>query len=334
MFPRVFSIFFSLIYEAQTEERRSVRSSFVSLFSYLSAVFLPLNPSICLSPLPSLCLSACLPVSDNSCVGIHLAGNSPAWLAVFLPDSREAESWRIRKQLLSCLSPAFCSQLPTQLLRGEGGMGGVQSDKRRTERGNDITRREMKGEKKSETESWCCSLSKKMLFLPSSLFLSLPVFLAVFMYSDKTTALWWWNRHADTTQQMKSVSWYLEAHTFCLSLSFHSSTGHTQSLSSQSFVLIFFSSPPACFYCDQRTRKHLISNATWQDRMYGLYKHICTISTEPLLTSFSLWGILLSRGFVTVDLLFNHTVVQRTHTLGLCCVADVCMNEFIIQNYS
>lgn len=89
----------------------------VSLSSFFTShicisVLLPAHWSFGLS-----FLTACLPVSDSTCGGIHLAGNSLSWLAVFLPDGREAESWRIRKQLLSCLSPAFCSQLPTLLLR-------------------------------------------------------------------------------------------------------------------------------------------------------------------------------------------------------------------------
>lgn len=120
-----------------------------------------IHPSVCLPPLPSS-LTVCL-------------------LATASPDSRGDESWRIRKQLLSCQSPAFCSQLPTLLQRrdaeresesrrGSGGLG--WSDKIRTEWGSDITQREMK-DRESETESWCWNLSKKTLFLSPSVFLSL-----------------------------------------------------------------------------------------------------------------------------------------------------------------
>lgn len=146
---------------------RSARSFFVCLFfppvyilTYLS-FHLCIHPSLCLPPLPSS-LTVCL-------------------LATASPDSRGDESWRIRKQLLSCQSPAFCSQLPALLQRRDAeretesrrgwGVGGGWSDKIRTEWGSDITRREMK-ERESETESWCWNLSKKTLFRSPSVFLS------------------------------------------------------------------------------------------------------------------------------------------------------------------
>lgn len=152
--------FLSVFYRRGQSEglQGHIRSTSFSTCPYICLpVSLSLHPSSSPSPSASF-LSACLPVSDSSCAGIHLAGNSLSWLAVFSPDSREAESWRIRKQLLSCLSPAFCSQLPTLHLRGDAEReterekreGGVEesSDKSSTEWGNDIARRENERKRK------------------------------------------------------------------------------------------------------------------------------------------------------------------------------------------
>lgn len=141
----------------------------------------------------------------------------------------------------------------------------------------------MKG-RESETESWCWSLSKKMLFLSPAVFRSLSVFLAVLMYSDKPTVLRWWNRRADTTQQMKSVSWWLEAHTCCLCLSFSSPTVFLLI-----FFLLFFLALLDDFVVgvnrDQSSPKHLIGDGKLAGWMHRLPRIACTL--EPLTQSHS-----------------------------------------------
>lgn len=167
--------------------------------------------------------SACLPVSDSSCAGMLLAGNSVCvdWLS----SAWQQRSWELKNQEAAFILSVSCLFLPSQLLRGKCvcvcTYSAYRAIKAGQRGGNNITQREMKN-RQSEPES-CRRLSKKLLFLPPSV--SLSVSLTVLMCSDKPTALWWWNSRADTTQQMKSVSWWLEAHTCCLSYSFPSLTG-------------------------------------------------------------------------------------------------------------
>lgn len=124
---------------------------------------------------------------------------------------------------------------------GEWGWGGEGrgNDKIRTEWGSDITQREMK-ERESETESWCWSLSKKTLFLS----LSLCFFWLFWCVQTNPQCV---DGETDTTQQMKRVSWWLEAHTCCLSFFLLPNCILVRSL--RSIFCLTVSPTPSCFSC-------------------------------------------------------------------------------------
>lgn len=86
-FDRMFAVYFLIDLKSSSESEVLQYHCKIIFYLPLSLLLLTVCCWIC----PSVfyfffffffSVSACLPVSDSSCAGIHLAGNSPSWLAV------------------------------------------------------------------------------------------------------------------------------------------------------------------------------------------------------------------------------------------------------------